>query len=675
MSRRKIIQTVTMAALLALTGVAQTAPAAAKTTRSEPDCNNRTSTRQALFGDLHVHTRYSFDSYLSSQRNTPDDAYRYAKGEVITLPNTRGEQLLKASIGRPIDFAAVTDHAEFLGQVNVCTSDPASIGYWWPHCALMRSQNIWLQLISASWWTKLGGQQETETETSFVCSLGDCAAGEASFWSDIQAAAERHYDRSSDCQFTTFIGYEFTDAPNQNNMHRNVIFRNTNVPKSPISTYDTGRGNFTELWSLLRQECTDQDSGCDVITIPHNPNLSGGLMFRDPLTETEQNDRLFFEPIIELTQHKGSSECRFDRLRGIGLDTEDTLCDFEQVVSDNLTMLGSVNGKVRTARADPVTMEQFGARNMARNALKAGLVLEQKNGVNPMAFGFIGSTDTHSATAGGAEEDNYVGHLGRRDADYRNVQDHFFSNPGGYAVVWAEQNSRDSIFNAMKRRETYATSGTRPIIRFFAGDYPDNLCEQPDQLITAYRHGVPMGGELLGSNQTDGPSFFVSAAKDNGTPTVPGVDLQRLQIIKGWVDATGQSHETVYDVAGGANQAGIDPSDCRPTGSGHAQLCTVWHDPKFDPEQSAFYYLRAIENPSCRWSTRQCLAANVSPFSPTCSTDAEVASQFARDNLGASGDVYGNCCTDPNQQPFYSPVIQERAWSSPIWYKPNKKPN
>ena len=188
-----------------------------------------------------------------------------------------------------------------------------------------------------------------------------------------------------------------------------------------------------------------------MLSIPHNSNLSGGLMFPDPKNEREATERLFFEPVIELTQHKAASECRFDRLAGRGLDTEDELCDFEQAKADNLSMLGTVMGEVRTERAAPVSLDEFGRRNMARNALKDGLALEKKSGTNPFKFGFIGSTDSHSATPGGAEEDNYVGHLGRRDSGFRNVQDHLFANPGGHAVVWAEENSRDAIFAGIRQ--------------------------------------------------------------------------------------------------------------------------------------------------------------------------------------------------------------------------------
>ncbi len=443
-------------------------PAFERTESREP-CADHDELRRPMFGDLHVHSSYSFDSYISSQRNEPADAYRYARGEVITLPDEDGKPSVKAQIQRPLDFTAVTDHAEYLGPIDVCTRDSSRLGYWWPHCVMTRSSSFWTQLLAASWWTSLGGIGSDEPEQSFACTLSDCDEAGSNAWKRIQQATEEAYDRSSACRFTSFVGYEYTDAPNAFNMHRNVIFRNAHVPAMPISTYDTGRYNFPMLWELLQERCLDAGTGCDVLAIPHNPNLAGGLMFRDPQTPREASDRLRFEPLVELTQHKGASECRFDQLEGRGLFTEDELCNFEQVVADNLTMLGSVNGKVRADSAAPVPIDQFARRNMVRNALKDGLAIGQESGTNPFQMGFIGSTDTHSATPGGAEEDNYVGHLGRRDAGYRNVQDHFFSNPGGHAVVWAEENSRDSIFEGMRRKETYATSGTRPVVRFFAG--------------------------------------------------------------------------------------------------------------------------------------------------------------------------------------------------------------
>lgn len=641
-----------------------------RTEEREP-CDHYTDTKQPMFGDLHVHTAYSFDSFISSQRNDPWAAYRYAKGEPIMLSDPESEQTLRAQIQRPLDFTGITDHSEFLGPINICTQDSGKLGYWFPYCMLTRSEFFIVQLLAADYWSGIGvlGDSSKKSE-SFACSMSDCDAAHKETWGRIQQAAEDHYDRSSDCSFTTFVGYEYTDAPNFKNLHRNVIFRNERVTQTAISTYDTGTMNFPDLWRRLREQCIDGGEGCDVLSIPHNSNLSGGLMFPDPINEQQAKDRLFFEPVIELIQHKAASECRYDRLRGRGLDTEDELCDFEQVVADNLSMLGTVFGEVQTESAAPVPLDEFGRRNMVRNALKDGLALGRETGTNPFQMGFIGSTDTHSATPGGAEENNYVGHLGRRDAGYRNVQDHFFDNPGGLAVVWAEENSRDAIFEGMRNKETYATSGTRPVVRFFAGsDIPADACSADNMLEQGYATGVPMGGRLTPQSGDEPPRFLVSALKDPGSPGNPGTDLQRVQIIKGWLDASGQTHEEVFEVAGNAdNGADVDPNSCAPRGRGYDNLCTVWQDPGFEASEDAFYYARVVENPSCRWSTLQCQAAGVNPFSDQCQVQADAATEKLQDE-GAIGDVYGKCCLDESSQPFYSPVIQERAWTSPIWYQ------
>ena len=639
-------------------------------TEEREKCRDYDPLRKPFFGDTHVHTRYSFDSYISSQRNDPWDAYRYAKGEAIYLSNEWGEQTLRAQIQRPIDFTAVTDHGEFLGQISVCTSDSSRLGYWWPHCIMTRSNNYYVQLLAAGWWSHLGVADESaEKGKSFACTLSDCDEGEMAFWTNIQQAAEDHYDRSENCEFTTFVGYEYTDAPDFKNMHRNVIFRNANVTERPITTYDTGTYKFPDLWRKLRAECIDGQENCDVLAIPHNPNLAGGVMYPDPASQEDIDNRLFFEPVVELVQHKGASECRYDRLAQAGVDTQDELCDFEQIKADNLSMLGSVNGEVQTDRAAEVPIDQFARRNMIRNVLKDGLAYQQANGINPFKMGFVAATDTHSATAGGAEEDNYVGHLGRRDAGYRNVQDHFYSNPGGHGVVWAEENSRDSIFEAMRRKETYATSGTRPIVRFFGGwGYPEDMCDSTERVAQGYAGGVPMGGDLDSAPEGKSPVFMVSAIKDAGIPSNPGTDLQRIQIIKGWVDADGNTHEQVFDVAGSPdNGATIDPQNCNRIGRGHTSLCTVWKDPGFNADENAFYYARVLENPTCRWSTLQCQTAGVNPFSEECPQQAAEATLLLQEQ-GATGDIYGKCCIDEEYEPFYTPVIQERAWTSPIWY-------
>ncbi|MBE9539980.1 MAG: DUF3604 domain-containing protein, partial [Proteobacteria bacterium] len=633
-------------------------------------CDHYSASKRPFFGDLHVHTSYSFDSYVSSQRNDPWAAYRYAKGEPITISDADANQSVTAQIQRPLDFTAVTDHAEFLGPVELCTGDSSTLAYWFPACIATRSEYFPIQLLAANYWVSLGVlDTSAQKSESFVCTLGDCVAAHKAAWGRIQSAAEEHYDRSSDCSFTTFVGYEYTDAPDYANLHRNVIFRNERVTDTAISTYDTGSKNFPDLWRRLREGCIEGSEGCDVMSIPHNSNLSRGLMFPDPLNEQQAKERLFFEPLVELIQHKASSECRFDRLLGRGVATEDELCTFEQAPSDNLAMLGTVYGEMQTEVGEAVSIDDFGRRNMVRNVLKDGLALERESGINPFKMGFIGSTDTHSATPGGSEEDNYKGHLGRRDSTYRNIQDHFLDNPGGLAVVWAEENSRDAIFHGMRNKEAYATSGTRPVVRFFAAAELDaELCKDPGMIDKAYAAGVPMGGELAAPEKS--PAFLVSATKDPGIDGHPGTDLQRIQIIKGWLDEQGTTHEKVYDVAGSAQtKGGVDPQSCAVTGSGFQNLCTVWQDPQYKPDESAFYYVRVLENQSCRWSTRQCQAAGVNPLAKNCAAQAAEKTALLQDD-GAIGDVYSNCCLDESTEPFYSPLIQERAWTSPIWINP-----
>lgn len=683
-SRVLQVLTLTLALTISLQSVAQSdltnADSPFTRTEEREPCNDYNADKRPMFGDLHVHSRYSFDSYTSSQRNDPWDTYRFAKGEEIVLPDASGEQRIRAKLHRPLDFTAVTDHGETLGQIGVCTTLPGRLGYWWPMCIGTRSDNYYIQMLTMGWWAHINVAAEGKSE-SFACTLSDCDAAGMDLWNNIRQAAEDHYDKSAECSFTTFVGYEYTDAPDTKNMHRNVIFRNAVTTGYPITTFDTGSYNFPNLWTQLQEQCIDADNGCDVLAIPHNPNLAGGLMFPNPATPQQAQDRLFFEPIVELIQHKATSECRFDRLYGRGVLTEDELCDFEQTPADNLSMLGSVHGEIQTERAAPVALEDYAPRNMVRNALKAGLELGQSDGVNPFKMGFIGSTDTHSAMPGGAEEDNYPGHLGMRDAEYRNVQDHLYSNPGGLAVVWAEENSRDSIFEGMRKKETYATSGTRPTLRFFAGwDYEDSICEAPDRIAQAYANGVPMGGDLPAreasiaaeteaeaNDANPSPTFLVAASKDVYPENWTGTDIQRVQIIKGWVDADGQSHETVFDIAGNPdNGATVNHDSCEPEGAGLKDVCTVWRDPQYDAAQDAFYYVRLVENPTCRWSTLQCKAAGVNPFAENCQQQADEKNAL-RHAEGVKGDVYGKCCIKAEDEAFYSPIIQERAWSSPIW--------
>ena len=352
-------------------------------TESREPCADHDPLRRPFFGDTHVHTSYSFDSYISQQRNDPWDAYRYAKGEAITLPDGNGNYVVRAQISRPIDFTVITDHAEYFGEMNVCTNgDDMTLGYFWPMCLMMRSEQYLIQMVGAGEWVELG-VTGVPLKRSWMCSLPgvDCELKAAELWTKVQQAAEDHYDRSSDCTFSSFVGYEYTDAPEYKNMHRNVVFRNASVVDKPITTYDTGHNEYPELWRRLKEECIESDSNCDVMTIPHNPNLAGGLMFPDPQSKEQAQLRSELETLVELTQHKASSECRFDRLLGRGVDTTDEHCTFEQHKADNLAALGTIFG--REVGTDPTPLEDFPRRNMVRNTLKDGLAIFQEEGYNP----------------------------------------------------------------------------------------------------------------------------------------------------------------------------------------------------------------------------------------------------------------------------------------------------
>jgi hypothetical protein len=291
-----------------------------------------------------------------------------------------------------------------------------------------------------------------------------------------------------------------------------------------------------------------------------------------------------------------------------------------------------------------------------RNALKEGLAQEQRIGVNPFRLGLIGSTDTHNASPGNVREYDFPGHLGTRDATPPlllapltgiGVIGVIEANPGGLAVVWAEENSRDALFAAMRRREVYGTSGTRPLVRFFGGALDGTNCDRGDLVDRAYSTGVPMGGELGPVRGGHSPRFAVLASRDPGTAEHPGTPLQRVQIVKGWVDAAGATHEQVFDVAGSTNDGStVDTATCTATSRGADTLCAVWEDPAFERAERAFYYARVVEDPVCRWSTRVCNAAGVD-----CAVGAPPGLE--------------ECC-----DPAFPKTVQERAWSSPIWYRP-----
>jgi len=661
------------------------------TEQREP-CENYQPLRQPFFGETHVHTSYSFDAYVYSTRNDPNAAYQFAKGQPVTLPDVlavSGEpQSRTTQISKPLDFTAVTDHSELFGEMQICTqSSPDTPGYDSISCQQMRtekpnpqSDEIDPTNVATIWALNPLALPASAAPLLFCNEEGvDCEGAAVSVWQQIQDAAEANYDRSSACSFTTFVAYEYTAQPQFDNLHRNVIFRNANVISSPISNVSTDGPFPSTLWQMLQEQCLDAGTGCDVLTIPHNANISGsteaeplGRMFPDPANASEASQRAAFEPLTEMIQHKGGSECRFDQLTQTGVQTVDELCTFSQVPPDTLN----------SSDPDP-TIAEFPTRNMVRNALKDGMALAPRfGGVNPFKYGFVGATDSHNGTPSNTTEYNWPGHAGTDDAPYARLIDGIYRTPGGLGVVWAEENSRDSIFSAMRRKETYGTSGTRPIVRFFGGWKYDlggaSACNSSNLAQIGYSQGVPMGSDLPArSNSSEKPRFILAAMKDSGSAQMPGTPLQRVQIIKGWVDGSGQTHEQVYDVAGNTQTSGneFNTDTCAVNYDvGYSQLCTVWEDPSFDATQPAFYYARVLENPTCRWSTYACKAAGVDPYlsnSACLSAAATANAQAVSAGQITEGETpFNNCCLNESNDPFMSRSIQERAWSSPIWYTP-----
>lgn len=590
-------------------------------------CADHNPRRNLYFGDLHVHTAYSFDAWISDVRTDPAGAYRFARGETVA-----GERL-----PRPLDFAAVTDHAEYLAEVEGCTT-PGSAVYETERCVGFRAADQ-----SALVQFGLGLNSETPKRFTDLCGPGgiDCPARAAAVWQRIQDAGEQAYDRSAACEFTTLIAYEWSGARQLANLHRNVIFRTRDVPAAPTSHFEAPTA--FELWTRLQSECREGLPGCDVLAIPHNSNWSNGNLFvpetpagSDPASLAQL--RADLEPLLEVYQHKGDSEC----MNGIsGLGEPDELCDFEKLRTGAVDDCGDGVGSNGIIARGCVSRLDF-----LRGVLLQGLQEEAKLGVNPYRLGVIASTDTHNGTPGKVEEVNYSGHFGNLESDpVARLTAAIPAGPrnsgGGLVAVWAEENSREAIFDALRRREVYGTSGPRIAVRMFAGwDFPQDLCERADLVEVADPRGVPMGGVLGERPQGASPQIVVAAQRDVGTAEQPGTGLARVQVIKGWLDAAGDGHIAVFDVASAAQPGSVDEATCEPKGAGADALCSLWTDPNYDPALPTFYYARVLENPTCRWSWRDCLGLAASDRPPIC------------------------------DDPALPRTIEERAWTSPIWIDP-----
>ena len=622
------------------------------------ECPDFSPTRNAYFGDLHVHTALSADAVGYDVKTRPDDAYRFAFEQWVMLPplDEQENPTRRHESRRPLDFMAVTDHAEFLGEVGICTQ-PGTPGSDSEVCQAMHS-SVGENPLTLTW-TIISPFPSHDEET---CGndLSRCKKSLASLWQETQQAAHR-WNRS--CDRTTFVAYEYSSFRLGSNLHRNVIFRGESVLESPISHVDAPT-DF-ELWQGLSEGCLDRGDGCDVLAIPHNMNISNGRMFsiNYPGAWSRQAKadlaslRMRIEPIVEIMQHKGDSECR-NGLPGVqgGVDE---FCDFEKMED---TIFRGDEGEIDVSEcyegpgADWIPHlgpNCLSRQSYARTALIEGLRQEEEIGVNPFKFGLSASTDTHGGIGGAVDEDNFPGHLGIGDGTpgtrsaRRDGTGGISTNPGGLIGVWARENTRDEIFDAMRRREVFGTSGPRMKVRLHGGwDLPAGLCSDPNRIESADANGVPMGSDLPASPasrapSSGGPRFLALAQADPGTAAAPGTDLQRLQVIKGWIGEDGDHHQRIFEVAGSPNNgASVRLDSCEPVGKGHRDLCAVWQDPEFDASKRAVYYVRAIENPTCRYSTRDC-------------------------NSLAPADRPA-ACDDPN----YPKTIQERAWSSPIWYSP-----
>lgn len=587
-----------------------------------------------LFGDTHLHTSFSMDAGAAGARLTPSDAYRFAKGEELTASSNQPVKL-----SRPLDFLVVADHSDGFGFFPLLMSGD-------PELLSTEKGKEWYELIKAG----KGAEAAFSIIQAFSTNnmpKGFPVPGTKSYrsaWQEVIKSAETHNDPG---RFTAFIGYEWTVNTGGNNLHRNVIFRGNGAQASLVEPYTTvkplGSDNPEDLWKWMA--ATEEKTGSEVLAIAHNGNLSNGTMF--PTIEAfgkklDQNyvqTRAKWEPLYEVTQMKGDGETH------PYLSPTDEFANFERWDKANLAVI--------TKHSDDMFEGEY-----ARSALKNGLLLEQKLGTNPYKFGMIGSTDSHTGLAT-AEEENFFGKVSVGEPNPERLAATFMTNPkinvtikeweissSGYAAVWATENTREAIFDAMERRETYATTGPRMMVRFFGGwDFEANDAHNRLPAQIGYSKGVPMGGDLSNAPQGKAPTFLVAALKD---PI--GANLDRIQIVKGWVDDKGKTQEKVYDVVWGDAEKRSPGADGKlpAVGStvdvanatwintiGDPELITVWKDPDFDAKQSAFYYTRVLEIPTPRWTAYDAKRFGSKPLKGTTMT------------------------------------LQERAYSSPIWYTPS----
>src|SRR6476646_8694187 len=586
-----------------------------------------------FFGDTHLHTAASFDAGAFGARLGPRDAYRFAKGQEITASSGQAVKL-----SRPLDFLVVADHSDnmgffpdlFAGKPELL-ADPTG-KKWYDQIKSGKGAEAAIEIIQSF---------SNGTFPKDLMYSPDTRPYKAA-WLDNIAAAEQYNEPH---RFTAFIGYEWTSNTGGNNLHRNVIFRDNGDKAGQIVPFTTlaplGSDNPRELWKWMANY--EQKTGGSVLAIAHNGNLSNGRMFPiiesftgKPVDKEYVEQRAKWERLYEATQTKGDGEAH------PLLSPSDEFANFER------WDFGNLDGSVKKSN----DMLEF---EYARSALKNGLKLEKQLGTNPYKFGMVGSSDAHTGLAA-MEEENFFGKTTPQEPSPERMTATFFDNPksgikvmdwqvsaSGYAAVWANENTRASIFDAMERKETYATTGSRMIVRFFGGwDFEKADAETRSPAGVGYAKGVPMGGDLRTAPTGKAPTFLVAALRD---PI--GANLDRIQIVKGWIDAKGAMNEKVYDVVWGGSRkrdakgklpsvgSTVDVADATWKNTiGAPELITVWKDPDFDPKHSAFYYARVIEIPTPRWTAYDAKRFGVKPLPGTKMT------------------------------------ITERAYTSPIWYTP-----
>jgi hypothetical protein len=643
---------------------------------------------------MHVHTQLSLDAFWFNSLAGTREAYQFAKGGTVGVAcDERTVACTTRKLTRPLDFAAITDHAEFLGVFDEqCRRDEPAAS-----CGAVE------QFILNNIDQLLNGNNEGIID--LLETLFPNRAPSSNTWAQIIADAEAENDR---CKFTTFAAYEFSPLFNGSTVHRNIVFLGSDLPKD-VFEY-TGTESEWDLFDHLEAQCGGSDD-CAYLTIPHNPNLAAGRMFlpvgtpslfagRDnqPLTRQDAELRAKSDVVVEIHQLKGQSECMpgfgFD---GLSNDEKDMDCFFENnkpyctgFPEDSPRCLPPAETICSSITSDPmqeaVPFSCSSPTDFMRGALAEGLKARQLVGVNPYQFGVVGSTDSHNANPGDVGEHDYIGaagvldnspeiQLGRWTCDLNDPEcaDRHFqrtvafsNNPGGLTAVWATQNTREEIFEALRAKRTYSTSGPRMEVRSYGrfGEFSSDFCERLSAGRTPVEDGeveAVMMGSVLPTDGAGAPSFAIWAAQDaNSAP------LERIQVIKGKLSESGNLLAKVFTIAGAAD--GPPPNgDCTINTIARPEtLCAVWKDPEFDPNEDAYYYARVLEQPTCRWNTRRCVAQGVN-CAELGSADGTYSQESGNTGFEGCCDIEGSPGSFIGTNRF--DIIRERAWTSPIWYE------